>query len=471
MKINKYILLTAGTLVLLFVVLSSLLLIGRGERAVAAEAPKESAPPKSGPQSGPQTTAVQPVVVAVEVPKMPTPTKTAPQIAAAQPGVAVTEVRPDPVPTKAEPQLVAAQPVVVAVPDAATDNRRITAIFSVNHAEKALNEKLPAFEDFISSRITDKGFSVISREVATAAASALLKDSQQTEIDQALDNNASVLRLSQMLGANYIILATISTYGTDKETTEAYGVKIVNMTYTLRVTYKILEGVQGGTLAGDTFKVSATKRYTENSRSESTDIINNLLDQASVKIAESAGTKAIKTVVASSKLAEFSVACGMQDLVALPVGVPDVGLTENNTVVIGKERIPVLALNVMVELDGAGIGSTPATFKVPPGLHKIRLRRDGFKDYEGTITVNQGQTFNIALQMTDAGYQRWKDNTAFLNSIENGKKLTDAEAEKIRGEAQRLRQSGYLVNLKVDSKENVKVDTTEGLKVYNSIFR
>ena len=65
--------------------------------------------------------------------------------------------------------------------------------------------------------------------------------------------------------------------------------------------------------------------------------------------------------------------------------------------------------------------------------------------------------------MTDAGYQRWKDNTAFLNSIENGKKLTDAEAEKLRGEAQMLRQSGNLVNVKVDTKENIH-------PIYKSIF-
>ena len=340
------------------------------------------------------------------------------------------------------------------------------AIFTANRAEKTLDDKLATFEDFVSSRITGKGFSVISREVATEAASALLKDGKQTGIDQMLANDSSALRLSQMLGANYIIIASISSYGTDRETTEAYGVKTVKATYTMRVTYKILDGVQGGTLGGDTFKVSSSKRFTENTRSESTDIINDLLDEASVKIAESAGTKVIKTVVVSSKLAEFYVACGMQDLAQLPVSVPDIQLTENNTVVIGKERIPVLALNVMVELDGAGIGSTPATFKVAPGLHKIRLRRDGFKDYEGTITVNQAQTFNIALQMTDAGYQRWKDNTAFLNSIQNGKKLTDAEAEKIRGEAQKFRQSGNKVDIKVDT----KVDTKEGLKIYKSIY-
>ena len=384
------------------------------------------------------------------------------------------EVRQEAVPAKPqtkEPQLVAAaQPVAVAAAESPTDDRRMTAIFAANHADKALDEKLPALENFISSRITEKGFSVISRDVATDALSALLKDNKQTGIDQLLANNSSVLRLAQMLGANYILMASIETYGTDKRTFEADGVKTVNVIHNLRVTYKILDGGQGGTLAGDTFKVSRTIRFTENLRTENSDLINDLLDEASVEIATSAGKKQIKPVIASSRLAEFSVACGMQDLVHLPVGVPDVRLTENNTVVIGKERIPVLALNVMVELDGAGIGSTPATFKVPPGLHKLRLRRDGFNDFEGTISVYQGQRFNVGLQMTDAGYQRWKDNTAFLNSIEIGKKLTDAEAEKIKGEARRLQQSGYKVDIKVDSKEDTRVDTKEGLKIYKSIF-
>jgi flagellar basal body-associated protein FliL len=217
--------------------------------------------------------------------------------------------KPVPPPPPA-PQVVAAQPVAVSQTDPG-DDRRMAAIFTANHADKVLDDKLPSLEDYISSRITDKGFSAISREVATAAASSLLKDSPQTEIDKALNNNASVLRLSQMLGANYIILATISSYGTEKQTVEAYDIKKVSVVTTLRVSYKILDGIQGGTLGGDTFKVSSTKVFTENSRIESTDIINDLLDEAAVKIAESAGSKTIRTIVASSKLAEFSVACGM----------------------------------------------------------------------------------------------------------------------------------------------------------------
>ena len=326
------------------------------------------------------------------------------------------------------------------------------AIFVANRADKVLDDKVPALEDFISSRITEKGFSVISQEVATDAVSSLLKDSKQTDIDQALSNNSAALRLAQMLGADYLIVASISTYGADKKTVDAYGVKAVTVTHNLRVTYKILEGTQGGTLAADTCKTSKSIQFTDHSREEAGDLINQLLDEASVCVADSVGKKQIRTVVASAKMVEFSVVCGMQDLAQLPVSVPNIRISEDNTVVKEKENLPVQSLNVMVEIDGAGIGSTPGLFKVPPGLHKIRLRRDGFKDYEGTINIYQGQTLNIALQMTDAGYQRWKDNTAFLNSIETGKKLTDAEAEKIRGEAQKLRQSGYKVDVKVDTK-------------------
>lgn len=138
-------------------------------------------------------------------------------------------------------------------PNASSAGRK-AAIFVANRADKVLDDKLAAFEDFISSRITAKAFAVISHEVATDAVSSLSKDSKQTSMDQLLGNNASALRLAQMLGADYLILASLSSYGTEKRTFDADGVKTVIVMHNLRVTYKILEGVQGGTLAGDTVK-------------------------------------------------------------------------------------------------------------------------------------------------------------------------------------------------------------------------
>lgn len=84
---------------------------------------------------------------------------------------------------------------------------RKAAIFVANHADKSFDDKLSAFADFITTRFTEKGFNVLSREVATDALSSLLKDSKQTDADRLLSDNSTVLRLGQMLGADYLVVA------------------------------------------------------------------------------------------------------------------------------------------------------------------------------------------------------------------------------------------------------------------------
>ncbi len=337
-----------------------------------------------------------------------------------------------------------------------TNTTHKAAIFVISH-EKSLDDKSSQMEDFVSSRASKNGFSILSPEIVAGAIA------KGTKIDDQLNENTSALRLAQNLGADYLVVVTLTSLGSEKKSYEDQNIKTVNVIHTLRVTYKIIEGVQGGTLAGDTFQKSKTERFTENARTDNSDLVNGLLDDAAVDIADAMGKAVVRPVAEKPNQVEWTVACGMQDNAQLPLTVPDIRVADDNTVMVSTNKLQVSALNVAVELDGVGLGSTPGKFKSVPGLHKIRLRRDGFKDYEGTINVYQGQILNVSLQMTDAGYQRWKDNTAFLNSLENGKKLTDAEAEKVRGEAQMLRQSGNLVNVKVDTKENVH-------PIYKSIF-
>ena len=61
------------------------------------------------------------------------------------------EVRKESAPPQTVPQVVAAQPVAVVAQDTSNDNRRMAAIFTANHADKTLDEKLPALEDLLSS--------------------------------------------------------------------------------------------------------------------------------------------------------------------------------------------------------------------------------------------------------------------------------------------------------------------------------
>lgn len=340
----------------------------------------------------------------------------------------------------------------------AGDAPRKAVIFTANHADKTLNDKLPALEDFVAGRVTEKGFTIVSREVATDALNSLRKDSPQTEADQLLASGSTALRLAQMLGADYIVLVSISSYGTEKRTSTAYDVATVNVIHNLRVTYKVLDGVQGGTLAGDTFKVSRVTRAAGTDTVEDSDVLNGLLDDASVKVAESVGSRQLKAVDASAKSVSLSVVCTMQDLAQLPVGLPELQQGKDGKWVVGTNKVSLQALDVTVEMDGVVAGSAPGAFKTVPGLHKLRLSREGFKTWERTINVVDGQKLIVALQMSEAGYQRWKDNTAFLESMEAGRKLTDAEVKRIEGEAQMLRQSGY------------KVDTDENVRVYKSLY-
>ena len=209
--------------------------------------------------------------------------------------------------------------------------QRKAAIFVDNRAGKAFDNKVPLLEDFITSRVTEQGFSVLSREVLinafkdystveskvsgtnvpeskleqqlsddvyalkmmqaigemffdsfkgipTEEPKVSAPEAPPVNLDQQLSRNSSALRLAQMMGADYIIAASITSFGMEKKAFEGYGVKTINLIHNLRVSYKIHEAVQGGSLVADTVKVSKTTRFTEGSHTEDTDMINELLD-------------------------------------------------------------------------------------------------------------------------------------------------------------------------------------------------
>jgi len=330
---------------------------------------------------------------------------------------------------------------------------RKAAIFVENRAGAALNDKVAAFEDSVTSRLAGKGFALLSRDAVVQALG------KNTALDKLLQDNTTAQRLAQTLGADSLIIASIASLGTEKKTFKDANLETVNMVHTLRVTGRILDAAQGAAWAGETVAVSKTTRFTSNSQTESTDLFNELLDEAATKLAEALSRRPTALPPSSTPaLADFTVACGMQDLAQLPVSVPDVRVKPDGTVVVSTNRFEVIAMDVTVELDGTVIGSAPGAFKAAPGLHKIRLTREGFKDWERTVNIYPGQQLRVAIQMSEAGYARWQNNQTFLLGLETGKKLTDAAVMVAEGFAQTLRQSGYRVDNRVDAKVDLKTD-------------
>jgi hypothetical protein len=371
-----------------------------------------------------------------------------------------------------------------------------TAIFVENRAGAQLNDKVAVLEDLLTSRVSEKGLSVISREVAinalksypvtevatsapkgtsvkaegpggAAEAATVAAGAGQAKIsarpgvnklDNLLAENTSALRLAQNLGADYLLVASIASLGAEKKSFKDGAFETVNITHTLRVSYKLLDAVQGGSLIGATVKATKTIRFTENSATEDSDLVNGLLDDAATQVAASLGRKreTVPEPTPGRALVEITVACGMQDLVQMPVSIPDIRVLDDGTLMVTTNRLGIQVLDATVEINGTAVGSAPGKFKVPPGLNKLKITREGFKDWERTVNLSQGQKFNVALQMSEAGYARWKDTTTFMFGLETGRKLTDGVVKMMEGFAQTLRQSGYRVDTRTDVKANIQ---------------
>jgi hypothetical protein len=299
------------------------------------------------------------------------------------------------------------------------------------------------------------GHGSASVELAQSDSAKFAVTPDTTRLDQALSDSTSALRLAQNLGADFILIPSLTTYGTERKAYTGDGISTVNVTHTLRVSCKIVEAGAGGAIKGDTATATKTIRQSGNLSVDSSEVINELLDDAAGQLADALVQNAgsLPTEVAKASMVNFSIACSMTDIKDQPITVPNVQVTADKRVVKTNAPIEVQPLDVTVELDGIAIGSAPGTFQAFPGLHKLRLSREGFKDWERTVNVYAGQKLRVALQMSDAGFARWQENLAFLQLLQDDRKLTDAEVKRIEGIAKFFSESHY----RVDTKENVKI--------------
>lgn len=336
----------------------------------------------------------------------------------------------------------------VAAPNAAVPAARKVAIFVNNNAGTAYADKVAVLEAALASRLGSADFQVISRG-----------DVIKTPTDQ-----VGELRLGQQLGADFVLLATINSLAANESHFTDEQMSFTTVEYVLQTTFKVLDGGSGGAVAGDDVETSKKLKFGPQVKRNDGNIVNELLRTAAGKMSQTCieKTRDIKVAAAAGKV-EVAITCALRDLGGTEVSLDDIRIGENNQVMKGDKALPVEA-SASIEVDGIVLGTTPARIKLAPGLHKLRLLREGCKDYEAAIDAQAGLALAPTLQLTEAGYARWKDMRAFLSGLDNGRKLTDAQVKVLEGQAQMLRQSGILI------KKDIKVDTKEGVKVYKSLY-
>jgi hypothetical protein len=176
------------------------------------------------------------------------------------------------------------------------------------------------------------------------------------------------------------------------------------MSFTLRMTVKVSEAVQGSSVYGDNW----TRKYpvtAENAAGTDASVYyNDLLDawagETGAKMAEK--SKTWRRVEATPvQMVSFTVSTTIDELIkGLESGVraPNELLDEMRRIVGGAT----------VEIDGATVGSSPGTFQVAPGMHQMRISRQWMKDWQQTVNIQNGSNFKVGLELSDSGLQRFQ---------------------------------------------------------------
>lgn len=290
------------------------------------------------------------------------------------------------------------------------------AIFVVNRDKREYDDKLGTLEDLLTNRLADKGFYVINKDETAKAMQETKEDSDQVKsikrqlqshnvemkkqegnylagVTDDLDN-ASALRMCQMLGADYVLIATLTSTGSVSKETAAYGQKITSKETTMRVGVKVLSSTQGGTLYGDMVTVSEKKAGSITV--EDSDLINRLMDEASIKLAENLSSKVGKIVSRT------------------PKDLPDTSIL----VTCNVENADLL-------VDGAVIGSCGGKVDIKPGLHMIEVKREWFRPWKRNVNVKEGMKLDVQLELSEKGMAQYLALKKALQGLEIQKAWSD----------------------------------------------
>jgi hypothetical protein len=341
------------------------------------------------------------------------------------------------------------------------------AIVVANRADAQLNSQTSVFEDLLVAEVTGLGFDIISRDMVLSAVGDLLSTPEQNELDATLSDQTSALRLSQSLGADYLLVGTILGLDTETRSSTAYGVSVQNNTHTLHTTYRVLNGSTGGSLAAGNISPSRAIQQSANSQISTPGLVRQLLVRASkeisakLKVQKDAG--AIRTVEVDKSLVEFNVAVSING-----IQFPEIVRTDDGQQRITSNNSTVQATAVSVEVDGITVGTTGGgKLQATPGLHRVTITRDDLVPFERMVNIQDGMNLQIAMELNESGRKRWMENTILLDDLKKEALLTDAEAEKVRGMAAALRQSGYKVDIKVDTDEGIDIENNQSLMNQN----
>lgn len=296
------------------------------------------------------------------------------------------------------------------------------AVFVQNRTRIAgMDDEVDGVRDRLSSALAEiDGLSVMdSAQVAdTFRRYKVTVGEEKAGLVSGIFSGGSIPAISKMLGCDYIAAATIVNASVANRNV---GGRLASV-YTIRMTLKIMDST-GASVDG--MPTWVRQMPILDAVDDPMNYYQMLFDQWSSDVTAAVAQKSLKWRKPSP------VAGGLVSFYISTTIDKTVAELESQTKGANGEQLQELrriAGGVTVEIDGAVVGSSPGPLKTTPGLHQMRVTRPWMDPYTATVLINEGSSFDIALEMSEEGMRKWGSIEALRADL--AKRYADAARER-----------------------------------------
>ena len=331
------------------------------------------------------------------------------RVAAANPGLDVVKVEED----------VVRRAVLAPPPPPPPAKPPVMAIFVKNHTKTSsrddlsnayrdpnstspiMDDQVDGIRDRLAAEVSGLDFIILdSAEIGAAFNRYKITTAEERAgLIAGLFTGGSVTRVAQMLGADYILTASIVGASQMRRPAGDRGVTI----YTLRMATKVLDATTGGSVYGKNWvnKRPVPMGNSDDAMAIYDDLIDAWVEDTGADLA-AARPRWRAPTAASGVMVSFTVVTTLDDIFK-PL---ETTVDASKPV---KDELRVVAGGITVEVDGAAVGSSGGTFRARPGLHQLRVSRQWMTPWVQTVNISEGAVFNVALELSAAGFEHYKN--------------------------------------------------------------
>ena len=358
---------------------------------------------------------------------------------------------------------------------AADSGRKSVAVFVRNDSsDPALDSTLKTVANLVSASINNAGFSVVDADLALKNLDAYT-GAGRAEAEQIAKSPV----LAQMFGADYVLAVSLSNFAKNSNTSNLYGVRTQNNIYTLSCNYNLYEAGEGLGAAGGVVKSRKVVRRTQDS-SSTVDVMGELVEDCAGQIAESLVARESAGAVAAKKVGAGEVVLQVR---AGTAEFPRLSENPDGTYALSVVKIPLELAVFSAEIDGVSQSVVDGKLRLAKGIHFVKIAHKDLEPIEKTINITgeSGQQIVFDAQMTEAAKARMRSDMQWFQQFARQQglikhegdmldadvgakvKLNDAEAAKIGAIGEMLKNSGYKMDVKVDSKNLPEINKVQSV--------